>query len=313
MLTPDAGPDSTLLIRIGPGQQAMFPEEDRMPSIGDQKHGLLESLSVLSQYALPVPKINFVQTDDWAKSIAFGADGILHWRDNIVANYWEEPIVPGRIIFLMESPDGFLVRSDREIIVDGKAVQQGRDRGLEESHWKRFLQRPFVEQVLGQLPWYIMAANTQSAKETVNVADMPIGKLLDDPHFPKGTLILEAEKFSRGNAVADYATFGRGIGVVVTPSVVPAFVEYDLPRASQGDYDLYIRYASEEPRPMTVTLNGHVVTTAACSQATGGYDPSRQLWQKAGSLQLVAGSNRLRLSRNNVFPHIDKIALRPSR
>jgi hypothetical protein len=198
-------------------------------------------------------------------------------------------------------------------MVDGKAVQQGRDRGLEESHWKRFLQMPFVEQILGRLPWYVMAANTQSARETVNADDALIEKLLADPHFPKGTLILEAEKFSRGNAVADYATFGRGIGVVVTPSVVPAFVEYDLPRASEGDYDLYIRYASAEPRPMTVTLNDRVITIAACSQATGGYDPSKQLWQKAGSLHLAADSNRLRLSRSGVFPAMDKIALRHSR
>jgi hypothetical protein len=101
--------------------------------------------------------------------------------------------------------------------------------------------------------------------------------------------------------------------VVVTASVVPAFVEYDLKVPSEGHYDMYIRYAAAEPRPMTVAVNGREITESACSEVTGGWDPSRQRWQKAGSFYLAAGSNRLRLSRSGVFPAIDKIALRPSR
>jgi hypothetical protein len=161
--------------------------------------------------------------------------------------------------------------------------------------------------------WYVTAANDRPAKEAANTVGVPINELLDDPHFPKHTLILEAERFSRGNAVVDYGSYGQGIGVVVTASVVPAFVEYDLKLPSDGDYDLYIRYATAEPRPMTVTVNGREITASACSAATGGWDPSRQRWQKAGSFYLAAGSNRLRLSRAGVFPAIDKIALRPSR
>ena len=310
MLTPDAGPDTTLLIRSESRAQAMLPGQNRMPSVGLQMHGLLESFSVLSHGLIPVPKINFVETDNWAQMLAFGADGMLHWRENVLANHWKDPVVAGRIILLIERPDGFLVRSDREIMADGKAVQQGRDSGVQDSHWKRFLQDPLSEQILGRLPWYVTTANTQSAKDSVNP---PIEQLLDDPHFPKGTLILEAERFSRGNAVADWGPFGLGIGVVDTPTVVPAFVEYDLTPPSEGDYDLYIRYASALPRPMTVTLNDRVITVNACSQATGGWHPPWQFWQKAGSFHLAAGSSRLRLSRDSVFPHIDKIALRPSR
>jgi hypothetical protein len=312
MLTPDAGPDSTLIIDGQSRRQSMFPGEERMPSIGYQTHGLVESLRVLSRNGIAVPRIAVVLGHGWVTSLEFGADGMLHWRDKIVANA-EEPLVPGRIILLKECPGGFLVRSERELTVHGRAVQQRRDRDTGESGWKRFLEAPLVEQVLGELPWYVTAVNTQAAKEAAAAVDVPISELLDDPHFSKNTLILEAERFSRGTAVADYASFGHGIGVVVTASVVPAFVEYDLKVPSEGHYDMYIRYAAAEPRPMTVAVNGREITESACSEVTGGWDPSRQRWQKAGSFYLAAGSNRLRLSRSGVFPAIDKIALRPSR
>jgi hypothetical protein len=163
-LTPDASPDSTLIVDTEQKQYSMFPGAERMPSIGYQKHGLHWSLRVLTQLSMPVPKLTFVVTHDWAKSLEFGGDGMLHWRDKIVA-YSEETLTPGRIILLKECSGGFLVRSERDIIVDGRVVQQGRESGTRESHWARFLQRPLVEKVLGGLSWYITAENTQAAKE----------------------------------------------------------------------------------------------------------------------------------------------------
>lgn len=307
-LTPDADVGSTVIIGAEEKRQSMFPGEERMPSIGYQKHGLEWSLRVLTQFSVPAPSLAFVETDAWVDSLAFGTDGMLHWRDKIVSD-WERPLAPGRIIALKERPGGFLVRSERDITVDSRAVQQTPEGSTRESHWKSFLERPLVEKVLGGLSWYITATNTQAAKEVANAVDVPPNELLYDPRFPTGTLVLEAERFSRGNGVANYDTFGRGIGVVVSGSAFPSFVEYDLNLRSEGDYDLYIRYAAEVARPMRVAINGREVTASACSQATGGWDPSRQRWQKAGSFHLAAGSNVLRLSRNAAFPAIDKIAL----
>ncbi len=128
------------------------------------------------------------------------------------------------------------------------------------------------------------------------------------PVLPPGSIIVEAERFASGNVVVDTTYYGLGIGVVTSPTY-PAFAEYAIRVPSAGRYDVLIRYASGEPRPVRLLLNGNAVSADACSDETGGFDPLHQLWQKAGSFEFSAGANLLRFETSGPFPHIDKFAI----
>jgi len=125
-----------------------------------------------------------------------------------------------------------------------------------------------------------------------------------------GATIIEAEDFSAGNAAADRAVFGSGIGVLTSPKI-PASAEYQFNLPAIDNYEIYARYATEGARPVTLLLNGKVVNKEFCGNPTGGYYPAAQRWFPGGVFNLPGGKTTLRLESNGPFPHIDKIALVP--
>lgn len=129
-------------------------------------------------------------------------------------------------------------------------------------------------------------------------------------NIPANAISLEAEKFSSGSVAVDNSAYGVGIGVIISPQY-PAYAEYRLPLKSGGKYDLWIRYASAEVRPLTVSVNGRVITKTACSATTGGWSPDDQYAWKIATLDLVPGLNTLRLESVGPFPAIDKLGVVP--
>jgi hypothetical protein len=126
----------------------------------------------------------------------------------------------------------------------------------------------------------------------------------------RDALIVEAERFTRGNALIDQDTWGRGIGVILSRSV-PTFVEYDV-EAKAIEYQIDLRCASMEERPVLLVVNGTVATSHACEVPTGSWEPIGQAWRPAAMVRLRAGINVLRLERlSGPFPHIDQIRLVP--
>ena len=123
-----------------------------------------------------------------------------------------------------------------------------------------------------------------------------------------GAKVIEAEDFTRANVDIDRGGFGAGIGVITSPKP-PAFAEYMLTVASAGSYQLELRCASAERRPVTVRLNGEKVNDSACAEITGGWGPEAQAWQPVGVYRFEAGANLLRLERSGPIPHIDKLAV----
>jgi hypothetical protein len=126
----------------------------------------------------------------------------------------------------------------------------------------------------------------------------------------RDAVIVEAEQFARGNAAIDMDRYGRGIGVIVSHGS-PTFVEYDVV-AKAIEYEIDIRCASMEERPVRLTVNGALATSHACDTPTGSWEPIGQAWRPAAVVGLRAGVNILRLERlAGPFPHIDKIRLIP--
>jgi hypothetical protein len=132
-----------------------------------------------------------------------------------------------------------------------------------------------------------------------------------EAELPANASAIDARNFSSGNVIADNSTFGKGIGAIVSP-VYPAHVEYEMPLKHSGRYELRIRCASLEARPVTILINGAPATGNGCPEPTGGYDPAHQQWQAAGQYRgFVAGRNTIRLESNGPFPVITPLALGP--
>lgn len=130
-----------------------------------------------------------------------------------------------------------------------------------------------------------------------------------DGDAPAGALVQEAEDFVAGNVNKDKGVFGKGIGVLVNAEKYPNSTEYDITVPAAGAYQLDLRYASGDPRPVRVYINGALVASNAAGKVTGGFYPQHQKWFAEGVFALKAGVNRLKLERDSYFPHIDKVLL----
>lgn len=115
----------------------------------------------------------------------------------------------------------------------------------------------------------------------------------------------EAEQFARGTLSVDDSHWGQGIGVLLHGG----FAEYDIEITEPGTYQLELRYAAAESRPVTLSLDGAVQPGVVADKVTGGWPVENQRWHAERTLELAAGKHILRLEREGPVPHIDKIAL----
>ncbi|RYZ17252.1 MAG: hypothetical protein EOO70_02460 [Myxococcaceae bacterium] len=86
--------------------------------------------------------------------------------------------------------------------------------------------------------------------------------------------------------------------------------EFDFDSAAEGAYRLEIEYAAAESRPVAISINGAVTMGGGLSAITGNW--TKQQWKNQGTVTLKEGKNTLRLSRNDVFPHIRAIRFIPA-
>ena len=130
---------------------------------------------------------------------------------------------------------------------------------------------------------------------------------------PTGAIIMEAEKFDRGNLVRDFTTYGQGIGVVYNAGPIPNVAEYDfnIPSEGEGNYQIDIRYAAVESRPIRLIMDGVLLKPDATASVTGSWTPESQKWGMEAYVQLKKGKHTLRVERDGPVPHLDKIALVP--
>lgn len=87
----------------------------------------------------------------------------------------------------------------------------------------------------------------------------------------------------------------------------PAFVEYVLQFPVDGVYDLELRYAAADSRPVDLLVDGKSAGQV-CRTATGSWNTSGAKSEKSATLNLTAGRHAIRLQRAANFPHV--VALR---
>jgi hypothetical protein len=136
---------------------------------------------------------------------------------------------------------------------------------------------------------------------------------MDDPARAraKGTLVIEAEDYARGNVLKSFDGYGAGIGVVYNRGELPNVAEYDVTLPAAGAYRVELRYAAAESRPVALSVNGRPVRAQAAGRVTGSWFPDTQAWDVQVVVALPAGNSTLRLERAGPFPHLDKLALLP--
>lgn len=162
----------------------------------------------------------------------------------------------------------------------------------------------------GRIADYLLAATREiHLQEQLNAA-VPRG---NDPSIASlaGAIMLEAEDFARGNVLKDRENYGKEIGVVVNRGESPNFVEYDVEVPQPKLFQLELRYAAAESRPVKLYVNGHLVKPDAAKKVTGTWQPDSQAWFVECFAELNAGRNLVRLEQPDCFPHIDKVLLTP--
>ncbi len=125
-----------------------------------------------------------------------------------------------------------------------------------------------------------------------------------------GRILIEAENFNRGTVVKNFDTYGKGIGVI-NSSGAHGYAEWDISIPNTDGYQIELRYASAEKRPVRILANGKILQRDAASQSTGSFNPDGQKWEAQTVTLLNAGKNTLRIEVDGNFPHIDKILFIP--
>ena len=107
---------------------------------------------------------------------------------------------------------------------------------------------------------------------------------------------VEAASFTGGNVEVNRAT-GRADQPVIASPAVPASAEYTVALPESARYEVAVRCASAEPRPLQLLLNGRVAAADVCSLATGGWMQQQQHWFPAGVFPLARGMNQFSRQR----------------
>ncbi|MFO0936430.1 MAG: DUF1549 domain-containing protein [Gemmataceae bacterium] len=125
----------------------------------------------------------------------------------------------------------------------------------------------------------------------------------------KNHLVLEAEKFNRGNVTVLHDGYGAGIGVIINGSKLPNTAEYDVEIPAEGTYQIALRYAAQTSRPTKLLIGGQLVRNDAAKEVTGSWNPDGQKWFVEAQVKLKKGKTTLRLECDGAIPHFDKLAL----
>lgn len=129
---------------------------------------------------------------------------------------------------------------------------------------------------------------------------------------PTNAIVLEAEKYDRGNTVRDFTAYGDKIGVIYNAGELPNVAEYDVTIAESGVFQIELRFAAADTRPVELAIDDRPLKSDAANKVTGSWHPDTQTWTAECLAKLDAGKHTIRLKRAGPFPHFDKLALVPS-
>jgi hypothetical protein len=99
-----------------------------------------------------------------------------------------------------------------------------------------------------------------------------------------------------------------GHGVVNRIGGSAALISWQL-ACRPGSYEVWVRYAAAQERPMKLSLDGELVTEKALSETTGGWATGHQQWRFQVSVDLQRLTHTLELASTGPTPHIGALAL----
>ena len=210
---------------------------------------------------------------------------------NVVAQWHEYPLDTPATKAALEKHNSAVKELDDELAVMQKEARQT----LRESQ-QRLLSK------------YLISASKFVSVNSKPIADghNVIGNFIRDGIAVENSIVWEAEKFQRGTLQAETTYYGKGVGVLLHQG----FAEYDVEIEDAGDYQLELRYAAVDSRPMVLTINGTVVDSDVAAHTTGTWFEDSQTWFVEGIYALQAGKNVIRIAREEgPVPHVDKILL----
>jgi hypothetical protein len=126
-LTPDATPDSTIVVRLYWRFPEPFNTYNRFLSIGEEKAMFCRVLTFLYEYGQARPDVLFVYGDEWRDHLELRPDGNLHWTSNHVPNLFafeRNPLKPGKVIQIYELKFGRYARLNEPFFRDGVQLMQ---------------------------------------------------------------------------------------------------------------------------------------------------------------------------------------------
>jgi hypothetical protein len=209
---------------------------------------------------------------------------------NVVAVWYERPLVTTEV-------SGKIAEIDRQLAESKAAIDE----------FKAKQRGAIATRIRNQFAAYLLATAQFDQLQTQRRTDSVIADNSSPFSIAEGFVIFEAEAFQRGDVEKVVAGYGEGIGITGTRGA--GFLEYDVRADRAGAYQLEIRHAAAESRPLKLIVNGKAVNESVAANVTGSWNPEGQRWFAAGQFELNAGDNIIRLQSDKVHPHLDRLAI----
>ena len=110
--------------------------------------------------------------------------------------------------------------------------------------------------------------------------------------------------------IAQLSLNGHSLDVIETLLPTEQWVKYKVQVPHDGKYRLEALYNTDDATPISVTVNGTLVTRDALSKPTGGWELIYQRWASLCKCDLREGINFMRLdAKSGSFPRLDRFRL----
>ncbi|HXK06380.1 MAG TPA: hypothetical protein VMS37_28550 [Verrucomicrobiae bacterium] len=135
-----------------------------------------------------------------------------------------------------------------------------------------------------------------------NITSRGVGGALDYlTHWRK---YVPAVEFQQGNVTSGNTVFTDRIDVSLIwyDGKPPGIADYSFDFPDNGTYEISLLYASPDPRPLRLLVNGVQVLQGVCGVPTGGPFLNNERWCKLGAFRVPAGSSSFTLVSDGKFP-----------
>jgi formylglycine-generating enzyme required for sulfatase activity len=114
---------------------------------------------------------------------------------------------------------------------------------------------------------------------------------------------IPAWAYDRGNLKTFTTNYASGGPMVANGGVFPNTVEFDIPFPVDAVYTMSIKYAANDVRPLTMSIDGEEVGTV-CPSKFSGWDSAQAQWEVQRDIEFTAGVHTIKLTQATAYPHL---------